>query len=315
MIDVRVTRITWQAPGIHSFELKPLAGVLPAFTAGAHVEVLLPNGMRRPYSLHNGPGETHRYEIAVQREDSGRGGSRSLHDGVRVGDTVTIAPPANCFALNEGATRHVLIGGGIGVTPLLAMAHRLRELGADFCLHYCGRSLERMAFLDEAKTLVAPADLVLHVDGGDPRNGLDAARLLAERQPGTHVYCCGPVGLIAAVRAAASHWPADSVHLESFAAPALPLAAMPGDAEFEVEIASTGEVVPVRADQSILDALRTRGYACDSSCEAGTCGVCRTGLLEGEADHQDFVLTDEEQADWMMVCVSRAKAGRLKLAL
>jgi phthalate 4,5-dioxygenase reductase subunit len=192
------------------------------------------------------------------------------------------------------------------------MARHLQAEGREFALHYCGRGLERMALVGEAR-MVAGTRLHLHVDDGDPGRQLDVKQLLAVPVPGHQIYCCGPAGLLAAVRDATGHWPSGSVRYESFvSAVAAPLNS---DSEpgFEVEIGSTGEIIPVGGNESILAALRARGRDLESSCEAGTCGVCRTRILEGVADHQDFVLTEDEQADWMMVCVSRAKTPRLKL--
>ena len=316
-IDVRVRRITYRAEGIHSFELVPVGGTtLPLFTAGAHIQVQLPNGMSRPYSLHNLPGEIGRYEIAVQCEPNGRGGSRYLHEHVRPGDVLAVSEPVNHFELDESASRYILIGGGIGVTPLIAMVRRLRQIGADYAFHYCSRTEDLMAFREEAEDLCPGGRLSAHIDGGDPTKGLDCARLLATPEAGTLVYCCGPAGLMSAVRAASARWPAGTVHFESFGPPAAPATMVSeAGAEFEVELASRGLVVPVRPGESILEALRARGIDPDSSCEAGTCGVCRTRILGGEAEHLDYVLAEDEQADWMMICVSRAKSRRLQLEL
>lgn len=320
-INVRVRRITYRGPAVVSLELVPLeAELLPAFTAGAHIEVYLPNGMARQYSLHNPPGERHRYEIAVQREASGRGGSRHIHDQVKAGDVLAICAPRNHFELDEGAPQSILIGGGIGITPLIAMGTRLREIGASFALHYCARSRDRLAFLEEANALAQAGSVAFHLDDGIPALGLDTTALLATFAPGTRVYCCGPHGLNTAVRAASTHWPAGAVRFETFAAPPSAALAPVADgttngAEFEIELGSTGAIIPVRPDESILAALRAHGLDADSSCEAGTCGVCKTRLLEGDADHQDFVLSSDEQAEWMMICVSRARSRRLKLDL
>jgi ferredoxin-NADP reductase len=310
-IDVRVVQISYRAAGIHSFTLAPAAGtVLPPFSAGAHVEVRLPNGMNRPYSLHNRPGQTDRYEIAVKLEPAGRGGSRFLHEHVRVGDILPISPPINHFELVESGPRYVLIGAGIGVTPIIAMARRLKEIGADFVLHYCGRSREALAFLDDA-TDICGDRLHCHLDGGDPSRGLDVGRLVGEAASDTQIYCCGPTSLNTAVREAASGAHREHLHFENFAPP---VAAATGAAA-EIELAGTGKIIGLQPGQSVLDALRMGGYAMESSCEAGTCGACKTRLLAGEVDHQDFVLTDDEQRDWMMVCVSRPKGGRIKLDL
>jgi ferredoxin-NADP reductase len=314
-IDVRVTRISYRTPDIHSFELTSLNGAdLPMFSAGAHVEVMLPSGVRRPYSLHNRPGDTKRYEIAVKLEAAGRGGSRFLHEKVRVGDVLAISPPINHFELVDGAARYVLVGAGIGVTPIIAMARQLSERGADFVFHYCGRTPESLAFLAEAIEICGDR-LRTYVDGGDPARGLDVRRLVEDAAPDAETYCCGPASLIAAVRDATPDARRHSLHFESFAAPASLPGRSSSDPGLEVEIAETGEVIPLRPDQSVLDVLRECGHDVESSCEAGTCGACKTRLLEGEVDHQDFVLADDERREWMMVCVSRPRNGRIKLDL
>jgi ferredoxin-NADP reductase len=276
--------------------------------------------MSRSYSLLNAAGEN-LYRVAVQREEGGGGGSKYLHDQVRVGDILRVSAPVNHFALDETAERSVLIGGGIGITPLIAMARRLNEIDADFSLHYCVRSRAALAFEAEARDVCGPDRLVVHIDDADSAVGLDVAYLLAAPRRGTHVYCCGPAGLLRAVQAATIGWPAGAVHFESFS-PARseefsPTPAVLRDvaACFEIVVASTGEVIGVMPGQSVLDALRGRGVEIDSSCESGTCGACRTRVLEGEVEHRDFVLSDEEQADWMMVCVSGARSKRLRLQL
>jgi ferredoxin-NADP reductase len=318
-IEVRVKSVTWEAPGIHSYELVPLSQAqLPAFSAGSHIDVILPNGMTRQYSLHNSPDERHHYMITVLHVPQGRGGSDALHAKTRPGDIFSISEPRNHFELVEGASRYVLVAGGIGVTPLIAMMARLAQLKSDYVLHYCCRSRETAAFSNTLEALVSTGHVVFHEDGGVPANGLNAAELLDEPQAGTHVYCCGPTGLMTAVRQATGRWAPNTVHFESFA-PHAPISSPASDraedAEFEVELASTGRVVPVSHDQTILEALRAAGLSIDSSCEAGTCGACKTRYLDGEPDHQDFVLSTAEQQEYLMVCVSRSNSSRIKLDL
>jgi vanillate O-demethylase ferredoxin subunit len=309
-----VRTITLEAQDILSFELaEPAGGDLPPFAAGAHIDVHVPGGFLRQFSLCNDPAERHRYVTAVLREPAGRGGSRAMHERVRVGDTLEISAPRSNFPLAEGAGRHLLIAGGIGITPLLAMVRRLARLGADFTLHYCTRSTERTAFRAALAEAERAGRVRYHHDGGDPRRGLDVGALLAPVEPATHVYCCGPAGLMAAVKAATAHWPTPQVHFEYFAPPS-PDAAIAGGAAFEVAIRSTGKVYPIAADRSILATLREAGLVLDSSCESGTCGTCKTRYLAGEPEHRDYVLSGEEQRDHVMICVSRAK-GRLVLDL
>ena len=312
---LRVNTITNETDSIKTFELVDPEGLdLPVFSAGSHVDVTLPDGQLRQYSLCNSPAERQRYLLGVLRETSGRGGSRQMHDRLVAGDLLQVSMPRNNFPLDESASRHLLIAGGIGVTPLMAMVHRLQVLNADFALHYCTRDSAQTAFCG----LLAADDVAPHVrfhhDGGVPGRGLDVAALLSNVAPGTHVYCCGPAGLMAAVKAASAHWPTSQVHFEHFSAPVASAAAS-GSTAFEVEIASTGAVYPVPPDRSILSVLLDQGVLVDSSCEAGVCGTCTTRYLSGQPDHRDFVLSEAEQREHVMVCVSRARSPRLKLDL
>ncbi len=315
-LDVRVKRVVVEAEDIRSFEFAdPKASELPPFTAGSHLDVHLPNGLVRQYSLCNDPRETHRYVVAVLREPDGRGGSACMHDVVREGDDVTVTVPRNHFPLHEDAERHLLIAGGIGITPMLAMTRRLAALGADYTLHYCTRSPEKTAFREELADEPFASNVQFHHDGGDPSKGLDVRALLAEVEDGTHVYCCGPLGLMHAVSNASGHWPLGTIHFEFFETD--PDVKEGPSTGFEVEIASTGDVFKIPPDKTILDVLLDAGYDCDSSCEEGLCGTCIVDVLEGEPDHRDFVLDDEEKESnkLMTICCSRAKSARLKLDL
>ena len=312
---LRVNTIHDETPAIKAFELVDADGLeLPVFTAGAHVDVTLPDGQVRQYSLCNAPAERQRYMLGVLRESGGQGGSRQMHERIVVGDLLQVSMPRNNFPLNESASRHLLIAGGIGITPLLAMAARLRQIGADFVLHYCSRDEGQTAF----RGVLAAGGLASHVqlqhDGGVPGRGLDLSALLAAMVPGTHVYCCGPAGLMAAVKAASGHWPSQQIHFEHFSAPPGTAMASAGTG-FDIEIASSGAVFRVPPDRSILSVLLDHGVLVESSCEAGVCGTCTTRYLSGEPDHRDFVLSDVEQREHIMVCVSRAKSVRLVLDL
>ncbi len=307
-IAVRVQRIVEEAEGIRSYELvAPDGGELPAFTAGAHIDVHVPGGFVRQYSLSNGPWERNRYVIGVQREPNGRGGSRAMHDAVKEGDELRIGLPKNNFALASDSGYYVLIAGGIGLTPLLAMARELARTSRPFELHVCTRSIERTPFREALREL---GDAVrFHHDGGDPAKGLDVQALVDE-QIGSDVYCCGPTGLMNAVREATSGWPMDSIHFEAFVA-------RTDGAPFEVKLRSSGACYAVPSGKSILQVLRENGVSVASDCEAGNCGTCLTGLLEGEADHRDEVLGPEERAAnrRIAVCCSRAKSKQLVLDL
>jgi ferredoxin-NADP reductase len=315
-IEVRVRSITWEAPGVHSYELVPLTGELPGFQAGAHIDVSLPGGLLRQYSLHNAPGEKHRYVISVSRQPQGRGGSRAMHEQVAVGQVLSISAPRNAFALREGAQQYLLVAGGIGITPLLAMVTRLDELGARYVLHYCCRERNSAPFVAALAAREAQGKVRIHADGGVPGQGLQVQELLRECPADTQLYCCGPSGLMEAVREASRHWPAGTVHFESFAPP--PVSAAPAaDAkfDFEVHLAKTRRQLNVAHGQTLLQALREAGMEMESSCEAGTCGACKTAYLDGEPDHQDFVLGIDEQAHYLMPCVSRCKSKKLVLDL
>jgi vanillate O-demethylase ferredoxin subunit len=317
-IAVRVQRKTAEAQGIVGLELVAAGGgPLPAFTAGAHVDVHLPNGLTRPYSLCNDPAERHRYLIAVLREPASRGGSAAVHDLVAEGQVLQIGAPKNRFPLDEQATHSLLLAGGIGITPLLAMAGRLAHLGAPFDLHCCTRSPARAAFRERIAASAFAAQAHFHYDDGDAAQRLDLPALLAAPQPGRHLYVCGPKGYMDAVLAAArtAGWPEAQLHWESFGA--ADEAPVDGDRAFDVRLASSGRVVTVPAGRSAVQALGDAGIDIPTSCEQGICGTCFTRVLAGEPEHRDDYLTPEEQAanDCFLPCRSRAKSPLLVLDL
>jgi phthalate 4,5-dioxygenase reductase subunit len=298
------------AQGIFAFELTHPDGTdLPEFTGGAHLNVRVPNGLMRKYSLCNDPAERHRYVIAVKREDAGRGGSISLIDDTKPGDTVTVAPPKNDFALAKSPPGYIFIAGGIGITPIMAMICELKGAGGRFRLYYCTRAPELTAFRDELAGPEFRGQVTLHHDGGDPARALDLWPIL-ERPKGMHLYCCGPTPMMQAVRDMTGHWSASTVHFEAFSEPER---VRPNDKPLRARLAQSGEVVEVPVGTTILEALRSHGLTVPSSCESGTCGSCRTRLLAGEADHRDLVLADSERADNIMVCVSRAKSEEITI--
>jgi phthalate 4,5-dioxygenase reductase component len=301
------------AQDIHFFDLQlPDGGALPEFTAGAHIPVRVPNGRMRSYSLCNDPTERHRYCLAVKRDGQGRGGSVNLIDGTEVGDTLTIAPPRNLFPLVGNPTSTILIAGGIGITPIRSMIAHLTAEGKPFKLYYFTRSPEQMAFRDEFSSPDLRGKITMHHDGGDAAKAFDLWPVL-ETPKAAHIYCCGPRGLMDAVRDMTGHWPSSAVHFEDFGAGiAAPAAADPA---FTVKLARTGSTLAVPPGQSILEVVRAAGIDAASSCESGTCGTCRCPLLSGEADHRDHVLAEHERATNIMICVSRAKGGELVLDL
>ena len=309
MLALKVARIAAVTPRIKSVELVAAdGGPLPAFTAGAHIDVALGNGETRSYSLLNDATETQRYAIAVLRETDSRGGSTFVHDRLREGDVLESSAPANNFPLNEAGERHILIAGGIGITPLMSMSRRLMARGADFTLHYCARSRAEAAFIDEIEATLG-ALLVPHFDGGDISRGLDVAALLKERPAAAHVYVCGPPGLIRAVREAARHWPKGTVHYELFRGSEADIAPRSSDQAFDIVLKRAGKTLTVPADKSILQTLAEAGIKIKTLCKEGVCGTCRVGLVSGHADHRDEVLTDEERERNIQVCVSRAQPG------
>lgn len=307
-LTLLVRQVRLEARGVHSFELVDADGAaLPPFEAGAHLDVHVDAGLVRQYSLCNDPAERHRYVIAVLREDAGRGGSRAVHERLQVGRRVKVSAPRNHFALRP-ARRALLLAGGIGVTPLKAMAHALERAGTDYELHYCARDAAHAAFRDELARL--PAHRVHHhFDQGRPAQGLDIAALLREAAEGTHVYCCGPAGFMQACAAATAHWPAGTVHTEHFKAPEpaadAPPAAAPGS--FTVKLRSSDAVVTVGPDVSIVDALAAIGVVIDTSCQSGLCGTCKVRHVAGEVDHRDCIMDASEQADYLTACVSRGR--------
>ena len=310
MPSLQVARAEPLARGIHLFELRDPAGApLAAFTAGAHVAVTAPNGSLRKYSLCNDPRESDRYVIAVKRDPEGHGGSLSLVDDTRVGDLLQVSAPHNTFELSERAAHYTLIAGGIGITPIMAMARRLAALGKRFRVVYLTRSPEETAFSRELESEPFREHVTLHHDGGDPARAFDLWPLL--EKPNGHVYCCGPRGLLEAVRDMTGHWSRLAVHFESFVDAAA--GARREDRPFTVMLTRSGDRIEVPVGVSILEALRAHGHEAPSSCESGTCGTCRTRLVAGVADHRDLVLTEEERAANVMICVSRAATPEIAI--
>lgn len=317
-LTVRVARIARQTPEILSFELAHPAGrALPGYEAGAHIDVHMPGGFSRQYSLarHDGGegGSATSYLIGVKREAHSRGGSASMHARVREGDLLPISAPRNTFPIRAEAKRHLLLAGGIGLTPMLAMAQALARAGADFELCVFARSDEHLAFAQALRAAPLAPHLRLHLDDGPAAPKIDLRQLLAERAPDTHLYVCGPGGFMQAVRDAASHWPEDAVHAEYFAAPA-DVAGSTGK-PFVLRLSQRGIRVPVAGDQSAVDALHAVGIDIPVSCEQGLCGTCVVAG-EGEgAEHRDFCLTRSERGRKVALCCSRAKGEELVIAL
>ena len=308
---VKVRAIREVAADINSYELVPADGrPLPAFTAGSHIDVQVPNGMVRQYSLHGDPADRSVYRIAVKREAGGRGGSVSLHNGTEVGSALGIFGPRNHFPLDHSAKQHLLIAGGIGITPLYSMAQMLSSRGEAWTLHYCARSPTHAAFYDVLQAL-GNGKVTPHFS---EIPSLDVADLLRIQPEGTHVYCCGPQGLMKAVEAAAAHWAPSHVHFEWFSAPST---SWPPNQPIEIELAKSGRTLLVPAERSILQVLREHGISVSCACEEGVCGTCETAVLDGVPQHRDMLLSPEERTKnlSMMICVSRAISRRLVLDL
>lgn len=311
--EVRVVSRTRGADGVELFELGPIGDQpLPGWSAGSHIDVVLPGDEVRQYSLSGAPspGSSDRWRIGVLREDEGRGGSVWLHDRLRAGDTLTVAGPRNHFEFQPvHGTSYVLVAGGIGVTAISAMAAAAARAGVAYDVHYAGRSRQAMALVDE---LVAEHGDALTLYPGDEGLRLDLDGLFAGMKPFTTTFCCGPARMIEAIEAAAA---GRQLVVERFEPKAVgaPVLAAP----FEVELALTGVTVTVPPDRSILDVAEEAGALVLSSCREGTCGTCETVVVEGEVDHRDSILTPDEQAanDVMYVCVSRSACPRLVLEL
>lgn len=287
---------------------------LPAFDAGAHIDVELPGGIVRQYSLCGVPGAARRYELGILNDPQGRGGSRAIHDRVATGDALRISPPRNLFPLTPGEPA-LLFAGGIGITPILAMAEQLHRDGTPFELHYCVRSRDRAAFLDRIENAPYAAGLHLHSDDR-PDSALRAAALLARPSLWARLYICGPGGFIDFVTRTAQDagWPPERIHFERFAAAPAPAT---GERPFELQLADSGRIIPVRADQSAADALLEAGFDLPLSCEMGLCGTCVTPVEDGVPDHRDQHLTPEERAAnrCFTPCCSRAHSPRLVIRL
>jgi ferredoxin-NADP reductase len=281
---------------------------LPPPTPGSHVDLHLPEGKMRQYSLCGDPDDNKVYQIAVKREDDGRGASRWIHENLRIGCIVPLSAPRSNFPLAENADRHVFIAGGIGITPILAMTQYLARRNIPFELHYCARQSRNVPFLPVLSEICGPQRLSTYFsDPVDPLfDRLHVETLLKSLVPGAHVYCCGPQSLTQAFRAASVNWPAPYVHSEVFK-PTFDENFVPEP--FDVRLASTGEVLRVPANRSALEVLRAHGVSLPSSCELGVCGACECRYLAGTVIHRDSVLEIAARQDRMMLCVSRARVG------
>lgn len=313
---VKVQSVSWEAQGILSYELRPFAGrELPPFSAGAHVDLLLPSGLTRSYSLVNPQEERHRYVIAVNRDPASRGGSRFIHDSLKPGDTLTLAAPRNNFPLVEDAAHSLFIAGGIGITPLWCMIQRLESLGRAWELYYCSRTRKSAAFLEQMKALGGRVNTDLHFNFDQEPGGrmLDIAAVVAATPPDTHLYCCGPIPMLEGFEKATADRPPGYVHTEYFSAKEAPASG----GGFTVELARSGLSFEVPRGKTILDALIDQGVDMPYSCMEGVCGTCEARVIEGIPDHRDLVLSREEKAAnrSIMICCSGSRSPKLVLDL
>jgi vanillate O-demethylase ferredoxin subunit len=283
---------------------------LPAFSAGAHIDLHLTEDLIRPYSLCGDPQDRQHYQLGILKDGNSQGGSLAVH-ALREGDAITVSQPRNLFTLDERAGHSLLIGGGIGITPMLAMAAELHAAGRSFTLHYCARSRGQAAFVAQLESAPYAGQVCLHFSD-QQRLNLDA--VLSDVPPNTHVYVCGPTRLMDAVNDGAKRlgYAAENVHQECFSAEVQTCGAA-----FDVVAATSGITVQVLENQTIVEALALAGLKVNVSCKQGICGSCLTDVLEGEPDHRDSYLTDEEKADGdqILLCCSRSKCGRLVIDL
>lgn len=323
MFEVILSRKRQEADGIFSFRLEnPDGAPLPVFEAGAHIDVRITEGLIRQYSLCNRPGAPDHYLIGVLDDPASRGGSQTLCRNIDEGQRLYISPPRNLFPLNaDPATvpapaSILLLAGGIGITPILAMAEQLAAQERRFELHYCTRNRAKTAFFERIAQSPFSGHAQFHFDEGEQAQRFDVNAVLASAAKDAHLYLCGPAGFIEHVLGAARNlgWTEDRLHREYFAAPQ---AAAGPDAAFEIEIASTGEIVQVAAGESTVKALARHGVEIPMSCEQGVCGTCLTGVLAGVPEHRDSFLNMAERAanNQFLPCCSRARSQRLTLDL
>jgi len=317
-LNAFVHTLKFEAQDILSLELRPLAGeVFPPFEAGSHIDLHLPHGIVRSYSLLNDSRERHRYVVAVLKDKSSRGGSRAVHEDLRIAMPLQISEPRNNFKLIETAEHSVLVAGGIGITPILSMAQRLHQLGRSFEVIYCARSRRSAAYVADIEALAAQVSWHFDDEQGGPP---DLQALLAAR-PGvgavnTHYYACGPAVMLDAFERSCRDLGYAHAHIERFQAVEV-AAASDAQQSYTVELKRSGQTLTVMPNQSLLATLQAAGIYCNTSCEEGICGSCETQVLEGIPDHRDSVLSPAEQAThkMMMVCVSGCKSSHLVLDL
>ena len=307
---MRLTAIRYAAQDTNLYEFRRVDGAsLPPVEPGAHIDLILPNGMMRQYSLVTAEGDPAAYVVGIKRDRASRGGSVFIHDKLRVGQVIPVGGPRNNFPLDENAAHSVLIAGGIGITPIWCMAQRLKKLGRSFELHYACRDRAEVAFADEMKDW---PEANIHVDA-EAGGFLDVHKLVAGARKDAHFYCCGPIPMLEAFEAATKDLPQEQVHVEYFSSKEE--AATGGG--FVVELRKSGKEFTIPEGKTILDVLLEGGVDIMYSCQEGVCGACETAVISGEPDHRDNILTEAERREskTMMICCSGSKGPRLVLDL
>ncbi len=317
LLTVRVAKKELAAVDIFRYELIDASGgTLPRFTAGAHIDVHIRDGLIRQYSLCNSSSETDRYEIGVLRDPNSRGGSIAMHEEIKEGDLIQISEPRNHFPLAHDAKESVLLAGGIGVTPILCMAERLANIGSPFTMHYCSRSQDRAAFTQRMLASSFSKQVQFHFDDGAESQKLDINSALGKPAADKHLYVCGPTGFLEFVRSSAKNagWADSNVHYEYFGAD---IQESETTGSFQVQVASSGQIFTVEPDETIVNALEKNGVDIPISCEQGVCGTCLTRVIEGTPEHLDHYLTDDEREanDQILPCCSRSRSKMLILDL
>jgi ferredoxin-NADP reductase len=311
LIDVRLTAIRYAARDTNLYEFTRLdGGALPTYQPGAHIDLHLPNGIVRQYSLTEAEPHAGRYTVGVKRDPASRGGSRYVHDELRVGKSLKISAPRNNFPLVETAPHVVLLAGGIGITPIWCMVQRLAKLSRSWSLYYACRSRADMAFLPALEDM---GNAQFHFDDESAGKFLDVGAIIAGAPKDAHLYCCGPTPMLKAFETATASWPREQVHIEYFT----PKQAAAKTGGFVVELARSGKEFVIPEGKSILSVLLDAGIDVDYSCELGICGACEQRVISGEPEHRDAILTEEEQASntKVMICCAGCKSERLVLDL
>ncbi len=312
LIEVRLTAIRYAARDINLYEFqRPDGTPLPPCAAGAHIDLHLPNGLTRNYSLIEAGPDLATYTLGIKRDPASRGGSRLIHDELRVGKTIKISAPRNNFPLEEDAAQTILLAGGIGIVPIWCMVQRLEELGRPWRLYYSCRSRPDMAFAQALEKMPAAQ---LHFDDQNGGRVLDLAAILAQTPKDAHLYCCGPTPMMQAFEAAVAQWPRSQIHVEYFTAKEQEPVRLGG---FTVELARSGKEFFIPEGQTILDILLDDGIDLESSCENGICGSCEQQVIAGTPLHCDSILSEEERAEnkRVMICCAGCKTDRLVLDL